>query len=297
MGKKHLGLLVALAASLCSAPVEACSTCGCGDSTLTATGVEKPYKNRVRVALEERMGSFSQGEPSYGQQAYFLKSSLSGSWVPHERITLGATLPWVSAWLSEAGKPQQSLNGLGDLELAARVLIFRERRFAPHHLLWGMAGLKFPTGYRLYDDTGHPFPDDDQPGTGSWDPFLGATYAWFGNGMAVFASASYKITTPNERAYRRGSALGWSAFLQFQPWSWGAFGAGFEGHYTQADELNRVIVPNTGGTVVNLAPMFMAMPLTDLLIRLVVDVPVVHVMNGVQTIGTQVALQIAYDIR
>ena len=143
------------------------------------------------------LGGCTLFEPSGGQAG-----------IPHERITLGATLPWVSAWLNEAGKPQQSLNGLGDLELAARVLLFRERRFAPHHLLWGLVGLKFPTGYRLYDDTGHPFPADDQPGTGSWDPFVGGTYAWFGNGMAVFASASYKVTTPNERAYRRGSALG-----------------------------------------------------------------------------------------
>jgi hypothetical protein len=293
------GLLVALTASLGAAsPARACATCGCGDSTLTATGVEKPYKNRIRVALEERMGSFSQGEPGVGQHSWFLRSALTGSWSPQERVTLGALLPWVSAWLDEGSKPQQTVNGLGDLELSGRVLVFRERRFAPHHLLWGLAGLKAPTGYRVYDESGHPFPDDDQPGSGSWDPFFAATYAWFGEPLALFASTSYRVTTPNERGYRRGSQLGWSAFVQFQPWSWGAFGAGLEGHYTQADTLlNGNAVPNTGGTVLNLAPAVMAMPLTDLLLRLVVDVPIVHVLNGVQTMGTQVTLQIAYDIR
>jgi len=297
MAARSFIALVGATLAWCTAtPARACATCGCGDSTLTATGVEKPYKNRVRVSLEERMGSFSQGDP--GEHSWFLKSSLTGSWSPHERITVGALLPWVTAWLDAAGQPQRVANGLGDLELQARVLVYRERRFAPHHLLWGLAGLKTPTGYRVYDDTGHPFPDDDQPGSGSWDPFVGATYGWFSEPLALFASASYRVTTPNERGYRRGSQLGWSAFVQFQPWTWGAFGIGLEGHYTQADTLlNGNAVPNTGGTVLNLAPAFLAMPLTDLLIRLVVDVPVVHVLDGVQTIGTQVALQIAYDIR
>jgi hypothetical protein len=292
-------LLVVLAWSWQTAPVaRACSTCGCGDSTLTATGVEKPYKNRVRVALEERMGSFTQGDPGVGQSTWFLKSSLIGSWMPHERVTVAALLPWVSAWLTDGSAPQQSINGLGDLELSARVLAFRERRFAPHHLLWGLAGLKTPTGPRVYDASGHPYADDDQPGTGSWDPFFGASYGWFGDGIASFVSASYRVTTPNERGYRRGSQLGWSAFLQFQPWSWGAFGAGIDGHYHDPDTLtNGNAVPNTGGTVLNLAPTMMVMPLTDLLIRLVIDVPVLHALYGVQTVGPQISLSIAYDIR
>ena len=90
MAASRTGLLVALAVSWwATPPARACVTCGCGDPTLTATGVEKPYKNRVRIGLEERFGSFSQGEPGAGEHTWFLRSSLAGSWAPHERVTLG----------------------------------------------------------------------------------------------------------------------------------------------------------------------------------------------------------------
>ena len=36
----------------------ACATCNCGDPTLTATGVEKPYKNRVRYEAFKHLGYF-----------------------------------------------------------------------------------------------------------------------------------------------------------------------------------------------------------------------------------------------
>ena len=49
-----VAIAIGAALSLAGARAEACAACGCGDQTLTATGIEKPYKNRVRLALEER---------------------------------------------------------------------------------------------------------------------------------------------------------------------------------------------------------------------------------------------------
>jgi hypothetical protein len=266
--------------------------------TLTATGVERPYQNRVRTAVEERYGSLTLGDASYGQHIDFLRSTLAASWSPVDRLTLSALLPWVTSWVAPVGQPRETVNGLGDLELAARVVVFRERHFAPHHLLWLMAGLKFPTGPRAYDAAGYPFPDDDQPGTGSFDPFFGITYAWFSTDiLSLYSSATYRLTTTGPRGYRRGSSLGVSSGLQVQPWTWGALVLGADVTWTAPDTLSSGgDSPSTGGTVVYLAPGLLWSPVTDLLVRVNVDVPVVRVLDGTQDVGPQVMLSVAYDI-
>lgn len=297
----HSAIALALLIALAPGRAQACAACGCGDQTLTATGTEKPYKNRVRVALEERAGAFSSGDAQSGvESGWTLRSALSLSWVPHERVALAATLPWIASWTHENGDSHNP-NGLGDLELATRVVLFRERRFAPRHLLWGLAGLKAPTGPRAYDSGGHPYGDDIQPGSGSWDPFFGATYGWFGDRVAVFASASYRLTTPNTRGYRRGSLLGATVAVQYQPVSWFAARLGLDGGWLQSDTIYGGKVGNSGGVLLDLAPSLLFMPVMDLLVRVAADVPMTP--NGfIWADGTQhhwpvVIVSIAYDIK
>jgi hypothetical protein len=277
----------------------ACASCGCGDQTLTAVGVEKPYQNRVRLALEERYGSLSVGDNVVGERSWFLRSAIAVSWIPVKRLTLSALVPWVTTWLSPARRSLQLVSGLGDVEFAARVLFFAERGFNPHHLLWGTFGIKTPTGYRIYDDQGYPYPDDDQPGSGSWDPFTGLTYGYFsGNLVSLFVSSSYRQTTAGPRGYRRGSTVGFSGAVQLQPWSWGAIALGVDNVYAEPDTLpNGAASPSTGGEVLFVAPALLFSPRPDLLVRLVVDAPVVTALYGVQSVGPQVSLSIAYDAR
>ena len=276
----------------------ACATCNCGDQTLTASGLEKPYLNRVRLSLDERYGSLSSGQSDYLEQVTFLRSALSLSWSPWKRVTFLAVLPWMDIWSRVTAQPLQSIHGLGDLELSLRAVLFQERSFAPHHLLWGSVGLKTPTGYLVHDNGGYAYSDDDQPGTGSWDPLAGITYGWFsGDWLSAFVSTTGRYTTPGWHGYRRGSFFGASAALQVQPKSWFAFSIGADVSWTQADALsNHHAVPNTGGTVLYAAPAILFSPRTDLLIRAVVDAPVVTAMNGSQTAGTQASLSVAWDV-
>ena len=97
---------------------EACASCGCGDPTLTATGVERPYKNRVRIAWEERYGSLTMGNDLTGEHTQYLRSTAAASWSPWRRFTLALTLPWVTSWIQRASIPRATVNGLGDMELA-----------------------------------------------------------------------------------------------------------------------------------------------------------------------------------
>jgi hypothetical protein len=284
---------------MCTAtPVWACATCSCGDPTLTATGVEQPYKNRVRLGLEERYADHSSGADTTLQHSYTLRSALAVAWSPVDRLTLGMFLPWMTTWIKHETRTDL-INGLGDMELSARVLVARDKKFAAHHLFWLNAGLKFPTAPRLNDDRGYPYSDDDQPGSGSWDPFVGLTYAWFsGDKWSAFTSASYRITTAGPRGYKRGSVLGWSTGAQLQPWNVAAFTLGLNGSWAQSDELaNGHAAPDTGGVIVSVAPGLLVAPRTDLLLRLMVDVPVAQVLDGRQHQGPQVMLTFNYDVR
>jgi hypothetical protein len=293
--------LVLVVGALAPPVAEACAACGCGDPTLTAVGVEKPYANRVRLSVEERVASLSEGDPATGQRMTTLRSALTAMWAPAPRLAVAALVPWVTNWVApRAGGPASTITGLGDAELSARLVLFRERKFAPQHLLWALAGLKMPTGPRVRDGRGYPYSDDDQPGSGSWDPFAGVTYGWFGGLTSVFVSTSYRYTTPGPRGYRFGSTAGASAQVQLQPLWWLAVAAGLDGRYADPDSLpNGHPSPNTGGVLLSLAPGVMISPLRsgNLLFKLAVAVPAVQALYGIQSAGPQVTLAIAWDLR
>lgn len=287
-----LGLLV-----LWPRPAPACAVCNCGDPTLTAVGVEQPYRNRVRAGLEERFGDHEVGDGDQSLQQ--LRSALFAAYTPHPRITFGLVLPWMTSWVTERAGQRALINGLGDLELSGRVLLFRDRHFGAHHLVWATAGLKLPTGPRLRDDAGYPYGDDDQPGSGSWDPFVGLTYAWYSGGLfSAFTSASYRYTTRGWHGYRRGMQLGWHATVQAQPWEWGAFQLFMDGNWLAADRFSTgEVMPNSGGTVVRLGPAVVVAPRADLLVRVGMSVPVLMAYQGRQRDGVQIMASLVWDIR
>jgi hypothetical protein len=291
--------IAALSLAMAPAPARACAVCNCGDPTLTAVGVEQPYRNRVRTGVEVRYGSHTQGDGAVGESLQLVRSALFGAWSPHRRITVGLVLPWMTTWMTPSTGRSALINGLGDMELSGRVLLVRDRSFGAHHLLWANAGLKLPTAPRLRDDAGYPYADDDQPGSGSWDPFVGATYAWYSGALwSAYASGSYRYTTTGWHGYRRGMQVGWNAAVQAQPWDWGAFQLLLDGDWSAADRLaSGGAMPNTGGTVMHLGAGFAAAPRTDMLVRVAVSLPVLQAFEGKQSDGAQVLVSLVWDIR
>jgi hypothetical protein len=279
--------------------VEACASCSCGDPTLTASGVELPYENRLRVTVDERYGSLSLGEGDDLERVQFVRSTLSATWSATSWLTFDVKLPWLTSFIGYGTAPYTLVNGLGDLELAGRFVLFRERGFAPHHLLSASAGLKMPTGYAVHDSDGALVSDDDQPGSGSWDPFAGVTYAWLsGDLLSFFASTGYRYTTPGWHGYHRGMSVGASALLQVQPKPWGAMQVGVDGGWQAADRFgDGSIAQDTGGTVVYAAIGLLGRVTTDWLVRAIIDVPAVVALYGHQSVGPQVGLSVTYDFR
>jgi hypothetical protein len=263
----------------------ACASCGCGDPTLTTMGVEIPFRNRVRLALEQRVGGHRTGLGPGEEEDVTARTSLLVSYSPARWVTLGAMLPGGGGQSSAPGGLSETRRryGLGDLELLARFLPFRDRSFAPRHVAGLLVGLKVPTGPRVSDSSGYPAPDDRQPGTGSWDPIFGAGYSYFGEDLSVFATINYRLATPGPRATQRGSVLGASVVAQRALGLRLAVALGVDVGYTAADQFpDGAPLPQSGGVVVALTPGLLIQPRTDFLLRLAVQVPVAQAWSGEQ---------------
>lgn len=258
-----------------------CASCGCGDPTLTAMGVEKPFRNRIRLALEERLGAHIAG--AVAERNLVSRTTLSVSWAPWQWLTVGATAPLVVVRTDLPGSATRHTVGFGDMEFLARGIVFRDRKFSPRHLVGTLLGVKAPTGPRRTDSTGYPAPDDLQPGTGSWDAIFGLSYGYFGSTVSAFAAVSYRLTTPGYQGFRRGSALVASGALQFAVTRGSALSLGVDLSHTRANQIaGGIATPDSGGLLVSLSPAVLVSLRTDWLLRAGVQVPVLSRWLGVQ---------------
>lgn len=279
----RLTALLAAVIALRAATAWGCASCSCGDTTLTAMGVEMPFRHRVRLSLEERLSGHAIGEAETFERSWSLRSTLGGSWSPTSWWTVAATVPLVATWTQGANRVWRDLVGLGDAEAMTRFIVYRDRAFGPRHLIGLTAGLKLPTGPRVNDSGGYPAPEDDQPGSASWDPFGAASYTYFGDNYALFGSATVRWTTEGRRGYRRGESLGATVGAQLQPWSWGAVALAADARWSAAATLpGGDAAPNSGGALIAITPSLIAQPIQDWQVRLSLQLPVVERWNGLQ---------------
>lgn len=274
-------LIVSGAVGLIPSRASACASCGCGDPTLTAMGMEKPFKHRIRLSLEQRAGVHS----SYAQQERTLiaRTALTGSYSPTSFLTFAALLPFFAAHTQTDQKAGKTVYGLGDFELMARALIFRDRSFSPRHLIGLLAGIKTPTGPRRTDSSGYPATADLQPGSGSWDGLFGAQYHYFGDSVSFFLSASYRLSSTGYVNYKRGSVLGATAFVQTPIVRRIAVGSGLDTSWTMQSVLSSgALAPNTGGMLVSLTYGVLFAIRTDWLLRVQLQTPIIQRWIGSQ---------------
>lgn len=258
-------------------------------------GQEKPFKNRIRLSLDQRLGAHSSGTPS--EQSLVSRTTLAASWSPTAWLTLGTQLPLIAVRDTAAEREPRQTVGIGDLELMVRALVFRDRRFSPRHTLGLLGGVKAPTGPRVSDSSGYPAPDDVQPGSGSWDALFGASYGYFGSQASAFLSVSYRHTTPGYRDYRRGSLFAASLAVQLPVGARAALVLGTDLGYAQASQLSSGhAAPDTGGLLMTASPGLIFALRTDWLLRLLMQIPVVEHWRGVQHETPTGVLSLVVDI-
>ncbi len=301
IAKRLVALAIASLALLAPRPAAACVQCNGGDPTITALGVEQPYRHRVRVALDERVSSHRMGE-DVQMQTTLLRSTLHVVYAPHGRVLLSAALPWISAWSAHTGmgfRHLSTVNGLGDLELTGRVIVYRDRKFAPQHLVALTAGVKTPTGPRLKDEAGYWLSEDQQPGSGSWDPIVGLSYAWLSGGLvSTLVATSYRHGTPGRKGEQRGGVFVGQAQVQLQPLQRLAIAGSLDVQHRLPDRFGSgQLQPDTGGTSLWLSPSLLIVPAASWVIRLGASIPLHTWLRGAQHEAPQGQLALAWDIR
>jgi hypothetical protein len=292
---KALALALTLVA-LAPARARACASCGCGDPTLTALGTEKPSRNRLRASLEARHRVDVMGAPGI-DELHLAEQRLDGqlAWAPHERLFLLASLPVLRRDLTYDDGFHRRTWGIGDVEARAKLFLFQDRAFAPHHLVAALAGAKLPTAAVERRLGGQPLPSELQAGTGSFDAMVGASYAHFAFPWSAYASAQVAFPGIGTAGLRAARSLRATVAGQRHLGEVVAARLALDTRLDGRARENGAPDPNSGGFIAFAAPELLVSPLTDLFLSAWIKIPVLNLLDGRHEEPLVAGLAAAYD--
>lgn len=315
------GVVVAVLAGLALTPstARACSICGCGDPLLVATD-PAAINGKLRLQLDTeylRMDAGTEGQPGYTDQLTQWSYRLNVVYRPLARLSVMATLPVVDKAIRTVGSgvnlSDSSLTGLGDVELAARFVVWRAIDYGEgrYQELALSAGSTLPTGdsdARTTDAAGTVVPVDahGQLGTGGYGPFVGVHYRLERGDWLGFADLSYRVRTTGTyfdgSQYKFGNALLWSVHGQYRLATWIVVDVGLDGRYAAADrsvDADGTVtdrVDNTGGSVWSAAPAIYVNPGGSLWLFARGQIPFYQALFGAQDIKPSFSVGLQYQI-
>ncbi|HUJ25529.1 MAG TPA: hypothetical protein VLW85_05900 [Myxococcales bacterium] len=290
---------------LSSRPLLACSVCGCDPSGGTLS-LDRPTMRELRVSVEDRYlqkesGTIEDGSRE-GEREDRIDLRLQYS-PPIPRLSLQLEVPFF-AWKGHYGVDglQDDTNqGLSDIAVTARWEAIKIGGLVPRHVIALIGSLKAPTG-----SNDHLAPVDEgvidehkQIGTGSWDEFIGAWYTYGDFPTVAYAGVTARINGSNSRGNHYGNALFGTlgvrrSFLEDKRLY---FAVDAQGRNAGKDTTpDHAYDPNSGGFVGYAVGTAGYAITQDLLVRAVLQVPVVTALNGVQSEHPVGYLAIAYDL-
>ena len=238
---------------------QACAICGCGDPTLTVMGAEQPFGGRLRLSSELRYRSDQIGSSADGTRFGEVRLDSAVAWAPTRDWMLSATVPLLARDVDQDALHQRTLT-LGDLELTARRVVYRDRWFAPRHMVSLIAGLKLPTSPVERDATGQPLDVDAQPGTGSFDPLVGVAYAYFDHPRSAYASALVRLPSQGRSGVSVPASLRATLSVQRQMEMSFAFRLAVDARLDGTAHDNGVADEDSGGFIAFLSPGLLGEP-------------------------------------
>lgn len=212
MHRLALTLLLTALTSLISRPAYACVTCGAGDPTLQIVGMEQPVGGRFRVGAVVTHQSISDHDAT----TYDQRMAIGASWALDDAVILSLSLPLVWREVRYATLAEDHAFGLGDADLRARVTLFRDRAFAPVHRLLLDLGTRIPTGTVLGDSQGL-LPLQAQPGTGAFEPNLGALWISNVDDFSLWGQLNVAFPFTGTDGWRNGITGRVNLAAQWQP--------------------------------------------------------------------------------
>jgi hypothetical protein len=292
----RIGLAIALLIVCTETRARACPTCTVGDPTLTTMGAEAPYRNRVRVSAGLSTRGDRVGRPGFDAiELREQRLDLTAAWAATERFVLSLNLPLAHRRLAYPDLSVDHLLTLGDAELRGRLVLHRDRKLAPRHLVSLLTGLEMPTAPSI-SKNGEPLPLELQAGSRSWDPLVGLAYDYFARPFSVHLVGTLRIATPG----LEGSMAGPSGRLQgtFQWQAHERFGLR-AGADTRGDGVTRG--PNgreadSGGFIAFITGGFVAALAPKTLLHVLVFAPVIQALRGDHREGVAAMLNVTHDI-
>jgi hypothetical protein len=145
---------------------------------------------------------------------YTINAALGFAYGITHELTVSAELPFVRRDRIRVGEaadggpaeivPLGSVAGIGDLSLLAKYRLTHGA--GPGFAL--IAGLKMPTGgTHRHDNFCDRFETEHQPGTGSWDPIVGAAFGTVAGAVQFNASALYQVSGKGAQHTQLGDRL------------------------------------------------------------------------------------------
>ena len=296
MWKSCLAAPLLMATLLVAREGQACATCACGDPTLTSMGTEQPFAGRLRLANQVRAWSLTTGQDAVDAATLReLRMDLSVAYAPLPWLFLSATLPLQTRSLQQVSLSRETAWGPGDMEVGAKVFIFRDREFSANHLIGVLAGARLPTSPTVNDADGRPLSLDAQLGAASLDPLLGLSYSTFRGDWSFLASATGYLPTRGREGFRAGAALRTTLAAQLQPSPRWAVRLAVDSRLEGPSDLRGVADPVGSGFLAFVSPDVLFSPVTDVIVELGVRVPVLNLLDNVRQ-SPILQASIVYDL-
>jgi hypothetical protein len=287
-------LLGAALAAAVPLPGQACSTCACGDNTITLMGAEKPFAGRLRAALDYHVRSETFGGGVDYQSIDEDRMVLGLSYSPAPDATLSVQVPYVHKHMKDATLTETDARGVGDTDVTARLVLWRDQPQLSRHLAGLRAGVRLGTSDEVTDSQGNLVDIDAQPDAGAFAPNVGLWYGYYNMPVFVSFSTAYMFYGHGNQGLDPGDALVASLNAQYGTGNW-ALQLGLDGRHTGRNRFSGVDDPDSGGTVIALAPGGVLRFGPDFLVHAAVQIPVSRQLNGVQDERTAWRVGVAWD--
>ncbi|MEM9189754.1 MAG: transporter [Myxococcota bacterium] len=281
-------------------PVRACTVCRVGDPTLTAMGQEQGVAGRLRLGAEFEHRTEASGEQDVDRiEVSEQRLDVAASYAPTDAIQLGLIVPVLRREVTLLNLAEETVWGLGDVEARSRFTVFRDRRFETRHWVFVGAGVKLPTAGRR-SENGATLALDRQLGDGAFAASADAGYRYSPGAFSFLATLGGLLPFEGWGGARSGASVHGELMLQYQPVTAFAVAASTRvRHSASTREVDSPSSsdrdPHSGGTVGYLGGRVTLAPVSDLVLALGVQVPVVQDLRGEHTEGVALRASMAYD--
>ena len=191
------------------------------------------------------------------------------AWGPTSRLAFFASATPLDDRLTQnvaGGRATRSAGGFGDTLLFARYTLYSFDDLGEAFVLDAFAGVSLPSGWYNKSDAYGRLPPEMQPGSGSVDPYWGATAMWKTQQVEFDWDASYQYNAPASVGYRLGgqARTDVAAYYRVVPWTLPDLGfnnqlwAGVESnvYWDSREKIGGAINRNTGGAWWYVDPAF-----------------------------------------